>query len=53
VLKERAASLLLVQQMEIETVAVQLGYSEPSAFHRAFKTWFGVTPKQFCAIRHY
>jgi len=53
VLKERAASLLLVQKMEIETVAVQLGYSEPSAFHRAFKTWFGVTPKQFCAIRHY
>ncbi len=53
VLKEQAASLLLRKKMEIEAVATELGYSEPSAFHRAFKSWFGVTPKQFCAIRHY
>jgi AraC-like DNA-binding protein len=53
VLKEQAASLLLRDKMEIESVAAYLGYSESSAFHRAFKSWFGVTPKQFCSVRQY
>jgi len=53
VLKERAASLLLRDRLEIESVAVYLGYSEASAFHRAFKSWFGVTPRQFCNVRQY
>jgi AraC-like DNA-binding protein len=53
VLKEQAASLLLKDKVEIEAVAVYLGYSEPSAFHRAFKSWFGITPKQFCSVRQY
>ena len=53
VLKEQAASLLLKDKIEIESVATCLGYSEPSAFHRAFKSWFGVTPKKFCSVRQY
>ncbi len=24
-----------------------LNYSQPSSFYRAFKNWFGVTPKAF------
>ncbi|HEY6080467.1 MAG TPA: helix-turn-helix domain-containing protein [Polyangiaceae bacterium] len=24
-----------------------LGYSEPSAFHRAFRRWTGATPQEF------
>jgi AraC-like DNA-binding protein len=53
VLKEQAASLLLKDKIEIESVAAYLGYSEASAFHRAFKAWFGITPKQFCSVRQY
>lgn len=30
-----------------DTIADKLGYSELSAFYRAFKRWFGVTPADF------
>ena len=53
VLKEQSANLLLKDNVDIESVATYLGYSEPSAFHRAFKSWFGVTPKKFCGVRQY
>jgi AraC-like DNA-binding protein len=31
----------------IEAIAVALGFSEPSAFHRAFRRWSGTTPQAF------
>ena len=31
----------------IEEVAIQVGYSEPAAFIRAFKSWTGVSPARF------
>ncbi len=31
----------------VHEVAFLLGYSEPSAFHRAFRRWTGVTPQEF------
>lgn len=49
-LKERAIDLLIRQSLEVDTVAEQLGYSEASAFQRAFKKWFGVTPRKFCEV---
>lgn len=53
VLKAQALNLLLSEKFEIEALATHLGYSEPSAFHRAFKSWFDVTPRKFCRMNHY
>lgn len=47
-LRERAIDLLIRQSLEVDVVSEQLGYSEPSAFQRAFKKWLGVTPRKFC-----
>jgi AraC-like DNA-binding protein len=33
--------------MTIGEIAVQLGYSEPSAFFRAFRKWVGKSPEGF------
>ena len=41
------ASLLINQQDSIESVAERLGFSDASNFTKAFKTWTGLTPKEF------
>ena len=33
--------------LTVEEVAIQLGYSEVSAFSRAFKRWKGISPRNF------
>jgi len=35
------------QELSIEDIAKKTGYTEPSAFIRAFKAWTGMTPLQF------
>ena len=42
-----ARDLLRNTQVPLAEVAVQLGFSEPSTFFRAFKRWEGVTPGQY------
>ncbi|MCV6622114.1 MAG: AraC family transcriptional regulator [Cellvibrionaceae bacterium] len=46
-LKEKALDLLINKRLEISLITQELGYSEVSAFQRAFKSWFGSSPKQF------
>jgi AraC-like DNA-binding protein len=44
---ELATHYLGQQQLTISDLAPLLGYSETSAFSRAFRRWFGVSPRQW------
>ena len=46
-LQERAEQLLRETDGSIAQIATDLGYSEPGAFHRAFRKWTGQTPGAF------
>lgn len=45
----RDAAILLLDRPELSVneVAMQMGFTDPSAFHRSFKKWSGHTPGQF------
>jgi AraC-like DNA-binding protein len=45
--REAATRYLQDRRLSIGEVAYLLGYSEPPAFHRAFKRWNGITPQEF------
>lgn len=45
--RDRAIALLADANRSIADIAEDLGYSEPSAFQRAFKTWTGVAPGRY------
>ena len=42
--RDLAIHYLTQQNLAISQIAQRLGFSEPSAFNRAFKTWTGITP---------
>jgi AraC-like DNA-binding protein len=44
---ELARLMLLDPAATIQAISDRLGFSEASAFHRAFKRWTGLTPGQF------
>jgi AraC-like DNA-binding protein len=44
--KELAVSLLEHSNAKVNTISELLGYTEPSAFRKAFKTWTDATPVQ-------
>lgn len=45
--KNKAIKYLADINISIDEIAYILGFSETSAFHRAFKTWTGITPAKF------
>lgn len=46
---EAAKLCLNRRDLSINEVALQMGFTDPSAFHRSFKKWTGQTPGQFRA----
>jgi AraC-like DNA-binding protein len=47
-----AAQSLLLKDRRIGEIAAELGFAEPSAFIRAFKSWSGTTPARWRAARN-
>ncbi len=47
-----AVSALARGDVSIEQLSQRLGFSEPSAFHRAFRRWTGSTPRSYQGPRH-
>ncbi|HEY7194549.1 MAG TPA: AraC family transcriptional regulator ligand-binding domain-containing protein [Gemmatimonadales bacterium] len=45
--RDAAQRLLEDRSLAVAEVGYLLGFSEPSAFHRAFKRWCGVTPLEY------
>lgn len=45
--RARAEDLLLGGSRAVAEIAAELGFSEPSAFHRAFRKWTGLSPGAF------
>jgi AraC-like DNA-binding protein len=48
-LSARARQLLSEPEIPVKEIAFSLGFSETTAFHRAFKTWTRMTPAAFRA----
>jgi AraC-like DNA-binding protein len=45
--RERAEKCVADSSLSIGEIAYLVGYSEPAAFHRAFRRWTGSTPHEF------
>jgi AraC-like DNA-binding protein len=45
--RETAERLLADATLAVGEIGFLLGFSEPSAFHRAFKRWHDVTPQEY------
>lgn len=46
-LETRARSLLAESSLDVDKIALHLGYKEPKSFHRAFRMWTGFTPQAY------
>jgi AraC-like DNA-binding protein len=45
--RDLARDMLINTPQTVSDIAARLGYSEPSAFYRAFKKWMGESPEAF------
>jgi AraC-like DNA-binding protein len=48
--RELAKAYLADKAYSIDEITFLLGFSEPSVFHRAFKTWTGLTPGEYRSV---
>jgi AraC-like DNA-binding protein len=49
--RQAADAYLADTTLTIAEVTYLLGYSEPTAFHRAFRRWYGITPQAYRTSR--
>lgn len=47
--KSRASQYLSYQQLTLDQISLLLGYKAKSQFLKAFRSWFGMTPKEYRA----
>jgi len=45
--RDRAITLLATTRLSVMDIGAELGFAEPSAFHRAFKKWTGTNPGDY------
>jgi AraC-like DNA-binding protein len=45
--RDAAITLLTLEHMTVSDVAERVGFSDPSAFHRSFKKWTGLSPGEY------
>jgi AraC-like DNA-binding protein len=50
-LRRELAARYLEEERDVSEIAYLLGYASPSSFHRAFRAWFGTTPRAFRSRR--
>lgn len=46
-IRQRLAQKYLRENFSVEQITYLLGFSEPSAFRKAFKKWSGMTPREY------
>jgi len=46
-IRQRLAKRYLSENYTVEQITYLLGFSEPSSFHKAFKKWLGMTPREY------
>jgi len=50
---QQAKQLLISKTLSISEVAFEMGFNDNSAFHKAFKRWTNLTPKEFQSTNKY
>ena len=49
--RRRATELLADPNLTVTEIAYRLGYTEPASFSRAFRRWFGTSPRSYREVR--